>query len=96
VNNLPVIATITEEFVLPSRAKVTCAKLGTKTCQVLVSGDDKNSVAVWKVNKDRPQLVFLMIHKMSLCSLFVNLVILFEGLESKQSISAICDLCRVV
>ena len=46
-----------EEFVTANNAKPLCAKLGPKTHGIIASGDDKNAVSLWRLNKDRPLMV---------------------------------------
>lgn len=41
-------------------SKVLCAKFGGYTRNVFASGDDKNNVQIWRVGRDKPQLVSVL------------------------------------
>ena len=46
-----------EEFTISNGAKPLCAKFGGTSCTLMVSGDDKNCVSLWRINKTHPLAV---------------------------------------
>mmetsp|Transcript_6526 Transcript_6526/g.5859 ORF Transcript_6526/g.5859 Transcript_6526/m.5859 type:complete len:97 (+) Transcript_6526:76-366(+) len=45
-----------QEFVTPNSGKPICARFGCKSCSIIASGDDKNVLSLWRLNKEKPIL----------------------------------------
>jgi len=43
-----------QEFIGSGTSKPICAKFGPKTHGIVASGDDKNAISLWKLNRERP------------------------------------------
>lgn len=45
------------EFAPPNQAKPLCVKFGLKSHAMMASGDNKNNISLWRLDKDRPLTV---------------------------------------
>ena len=45
-----------DQFALPSGAKVTCARFGPQSYQVLCAGDTNNEISLWRLSRPKPKL----------------------------------------
>jgi len=57
--SIPPFLILLDEYLASQNAKPICAKFGPKTHNIIASGDDKNQVSIWKLNKERPLMVII-------------------------------------